>query len=164
LPPIVAAPAADSVFTNFGATTCFFGTVVVVVVEVVVGVAPLATRAIVVLVVDDVSGSTADKELSEFPAKVNSTFEDWLAYVSSPARVIVTMHLPAFVAFRTPLAMLHPAPPGADSVYETEPVPDPPVKFRLIPLPAVPEVGETKEPCVGTAFENVKVNVSDSDM
>lgn len=42
-------------------------------------------------------------------------------------------------------------------------MPDPPEKFRLIPLPAVPDVGEAREPCVGTAFENVSVNVPVSD-
>jgi len=110
LPPIVAAPAADSVFTNFGATTCFFGTVVVVdVVDVVLVTLDPDARTTVVVVVDET-------ELIGLPANVNSTFVDWLAYVSSPARVIVTMHLPAFNAVNTPLEMLHSAPPGEDTV------------------------------------------------
>ena len=58
LPPMVAAPAADAVFTNDGGTTCFFGATVVVgtTVVVVVGVAfgvviaVDAARAIVVVV------------------------------------------------------------------------------------------------------------------
>ena len=60
LPPIVAAPAADSVFTNDGGNTCFFGATVVVgtrvvlVVGVAFGVVTAvdAARAIVVVVVD----------------------------------------------------------------------------------------------------------------
>jgi hypothetical protein len=59
--------------------------------------------------------------------------------------------------------MVQPAPPGEDTVYVTAPVPEPPAKFRLMPLPAVPEVGEVNEPCVGTAFENDNVIVADSD-
>ena len=80
LPPIVAAPAAEAVFTSFGATGCFFGSVVVVVVvvvDVVVGAAPVAdagTTVVVVVVVDvDAAG------LIGLPANVNSTFVDWLA-------------------------------------------------------------------------------------
>jgi hypothetical protein len=48
-------------------------------------------------------------------------------------------------------------------VYVIAPVPDPPAKFRLIPLPAVPDVGDVNEPCEGTAFENDSVNVAVSD-
>lgn len=77
--------------------------------------------------------------------------------------MIVTTHVPAFVAFKVPLEILQPAPPGVDTVYVIAPVPEPPAKFRLIPLPAVPDVGDVNEPCVGTAFEKVNVNVSVSD-
>jgi hypothetical protein len=76
---------------------------------------------------------------------------------------MVTTHVPAFVAFNVPLEMLHAAPPGVDTVYVIAPVPDPPAKFRLIPLPAVPDVGDVNEPCEGTAFENDSVNVAVSD-
>ena len=71
---MVAAPAADAVFTNVGATGCFFGNVVVVVVvDVVVGTpAPDARATVVVVVVDDAM-------LIGLPANVNSTFVDWLA-------------------------------------------------------------------------------------
>ena len=155
MPAIVAAPAAEAVFTSVGATNCFFGIVVVDVVLVVVETLEPDARAPVVVVVE--------AELTGAAANVNSTFVDWLAYVSSAARVMVTMHFPAVLAFNTPLVMKHPAPPGADKLYETAPVPDPPPKLSVIPLPAVPDVGEVREPCVGTAFENVKVNVADSD-
>lgn len=75
MPPIVAAPAAEAVFTSFGATGCFFGSVVVVVVvDVVVGAAPVADAGTTV-VVDDVDTTG----LIGLPAKVNSTFVDWLA-------------------------------------------------------------------------------------
>jgi hypothetical protein len=106
-PPIVAAPAADFVFTNDGGTVCFFATVVevVLVVELVEGVAPFfVARATVVVVVDTAT--------TGFSAKVNSTFVDWLAYTSSSARVMVTIHFPAVAAVRTPLEMLHPALPA----------------------------------------------------
>ena len=107
---MVAAPAADSVFTNFGATGCFFGVVVVVVVVVVVETpVPDARATVVVVVVVD------EAVLIGLPANVNSTFVDWLAYVSSAARVIVTMHVPAVDAVNTPLVMVQPAPPGEDT-------------------------------------------------
>ena len=64
LPPMVAAPAADSVFTNDGGTICFAGSVdvvdvVLVVVLVVVVTTPTAVAlAIVVVVVEAIELST----------------------------------------------------------------------------------------------------------
>jgi hypothetical protein len=68
----VAAPAAESVFTSFGATGCFFGTVVVVLEDVVVVGTPAPDARAMVVVVDDAA-------LMGLPANVNSTFVDWLA-------------------------------------------------------------------------------------
>jgi hypothetical protein len=82
---------------------------VVEVVEVVVVETPAPDARAMVVVVDDAV-------LIGLPANVNSTFVDWLAYVSSPARVMVTMHLPALDAFNTPFEMMHPAAPGEDTV------------------------------------------------
>ena len=165
-PAMVAAPAADAVFTRLGATGFFTATVVVVAAGAVVVVTAepftvfatvvvvTATPATVVVVSDGAIGASP---------KVNSDVEVWAAYVSSPARVMVTVHLPAVVAVRTPFVMVQPAPPGFVTVYVTAPVPVPPVKPSVIPVPTVPVVAELNVPCTGMAFENESVTVVDSD-
>ncbi|MEY5059469.1 MAG: hypothetical protein RJA51_1216 [Actinomycetota bacterium] len=168
-PPIVAAPAADSVFTRDGDFVRLSTVVVVVGGTVVVVVAtgrPGAARVtgVVVVVVTATATGADGSSVAEVcdgatgaTTKVNSAVMVCAAYVSSAARVAVTVHFPAVAAVRTPLVIVHPAPPGAASEYETAPEPVPPVMFSVIPVPTVPVVPELSAPCTGVALENVSV-------
>jgi hypothetical protein len=167
LPAIVAAPTADSVFTKVGATGFGEGTVVVVTGTVVVvdTAEPLATTRATVVVVTTTPGTVVvviDGAITASP-NVNSDVVVCAAYVSSPARVMVTTHLPAVVAVNTPFVIVHPAPPGDVTVYVTAPVPVPPVKLRGMPVPTVPVVAELSVPRTGVAFEKESVKVPDSE-
>ena len=75
---------------------------------------------------------------------------------------MTTEHLPPVVAFNTPFVMLQPAVPGDTSEYVTAPVPEPPENDKVIPVPAVPEVGEPKVPRAATALAKVSVTVADA--
>jgi hypothetical protein len=76
--------------------------------------------------------------------------------------VVVTVHDPEVVAMSFPLVMTHFAVPGDDTTYVTAPVPDPPVKLKVISVPAVPVVVFDNAPATGMALPND--NVKDSDV
>ena len=59
-----------------------------------------------------------------------------------------------------PLVITHLAVPGDNTTYVTAPVPDPPVKLKVISVPAVPEVVFDSAPATGMALPND--NVKDS--
>jgi hypothetical protein len=77
--------------------------------------------------------------------------------------VIVTVHVPAYDADSLLSVTVHFAVPGVDTTYVTDPVPEPPVKLKVISLPTVPVVTEPILPVVEITFVNVNVAVTDSD-
>jgi hypothetical protein len=77
--------------------------------------------------------------------------------------VIVTVHVPADDADSLLSVTVHFAVPGVDTTYVTDPVPEPPVKLKVISLPTVPVVTEPILPVVEITFVNVNVAVTDSD-
>ena len=77
--------------------------------------------------------------------------------------MIVTVHVPADDADSLLSVTVHFAVPGVDTTYVTDPVPEPPVKLKVISLPTVPVVTEPILPVVEITFVNVNVAVTDSD-
>ena len=77
--------------------------------------------------------------------------------------MVVTVHDPDAEAISFPLVMTHFAVPGDNTAYVTAPVPEPPVKLKVISVPAVPEVVFDSAPATGMALpnDNVKVSVAD---
>ena len=63
-----------------------------------------------------------------------------------------------------PLVIVHFAVPADVTAYDTDPVPEPPVKLSVMSVPAVPVVPESMLPLAGEAFVNVRTTFEEADM
>jgi hypothetical protein len=76
---------------------------------------------------------------------------------------MVTVQVPAEDADSLLSVTVHFAVPDVDTTYVTDPEPAPPVKFKVISVPTVPEVTEPILPVVEITFVKVNVAVTDSE-